>query len=59
MKIIFISDRSVGNKPSDDCASYLRAPGTNGDKAGAAGPRSAPMEFRGGLGRGKAEVVGK
>merc|ERR1711879_389142 len=47
--------RSFGDKPSDDRASYRRAPGTNGDKAGAAGPGSAPMEFRGGFGRGKAE----
>ena len=37
--------RSFGDKPSDDRASYRRAPGTNGDKAGAAGPGSAPMEF--------------
>ena len=48
--------RSMGDKPSDgDRAAYRRAPGTNGDKAGAAGPGSAPMEFRGGYGRGKAE----
>ena len=39
------SGRSFGDKPSDDRASYRRAPGTNGDKAGAAGPGSAPMEF--------------
>merc|ERR1719476_404058 len=29
----------------------------NGDKAGAAGPGSAPMEFRGGFGRGKPEMA--
>merc|ERR1719464_2595869 len=29
----------------------------NGDKAGAAGPGSAPMEFRGGFGRGKTEMA--
>merc|ERR1712157_385617 len=28
-----------------------------GDKAGAAGPGSAPMEFRGGFGRGKPAVI--
>jgi small subunit ribosomal protein S10e len=40
-----------------DRQSYRRAPGAaaGGDKAGAAGPGSAPMEFRGGFGRGKAE----
>ena len=40
-----------------DRAAYRRAPGAEdgGDKAGAAGPGSAPMEFRGGFGRGKAE----
>merc|ERR1712105_568317 len=44
--------RSFGDKPADgDRAAYRRAPG--GDKAGAAGPGSAPMEFRGGFGRGK------
>merc|ERR1719278_2562175 len=47
--------RSFGDNPSDDRASYRRAPGTNGDKAGAAGAGSVPMEFRGGFGRGKAE----
>jgi small subunit ribosomal protein S10e len=48
--------RAFGDKPSDgDRAAYRRAPGTNGDKAGAAGPGSAPMEFRGGFGRGKSE----
>merc|ERR1719273_602074 len=49
--------RSFGDKPADgDRAAYRRAPGAgNGDKAGAAGPGSAPMEFRGGFGRGKTE----
>merc|ERR1712242_409232 len=48
--------RSFGDKPADgDRAAYRRAPGTNGDKAGAAGPGSAPLEFRGGFGRGKTE----
>merc|ERR1711997_1062959 len=48
--------RSFGDKPAEgDRAAYRRAPGTNGDKAGAAGPGSAPMEFRGGFGRGKTE----
>merc|ERR1712018_530548 len=47
--------RSFGDKPSDDRAAYRRATGANGDKAGAAGPGSAPMEFRGGFGRGKTE----
>ena len=46
---------SFGDKPSDDRTSYLRAPGINGDKAGAAGQGSTPMEFKGGFGRGKAE----
>nr|ALS04587.1 40S ribosomal protein S10 [Pseudodiaptomus poplesia] len=35
-----------------DRAAYRKAPG-DGDKAGDAGPGSAPMEFRGGFGRGK------
>ena len=43
------------DKPGDgDRAAYRRAPG-GGDKAAGAGPGSAPMEFRGGFGRGKAE----
>jgi small subunit ribosomal protein S10e len=38
--------RSFGDKPSDgDRAAYRRAPGHDSDKAGAAGPGSAPMEF--------------
>merc|ERR1711884_737752 len=46
-----------GDKMDADRSAYRRAPGAaNGaDKAGAAGPRSAPMEFRGGFGRGQAE----
>ena len=48
---------SFGDKPSDDRTSYLRAPGINGDKAGAAGPGSAPIEFREGFGRGKADLI--
>merc|ERR1711997_1069892 len=46
-----------GDKMDSDRSAYRRAPGAaNGaDKAGAAGPRSAPMEFRGGFGRGQAE----
>ena len=36
----------------EDRAAYRRAPG-EGDKAGEAGAGSAPMEFRGGYGRGK------
>merc|ERR1711936_1405829 len=49
-------EASFGDKPADgDRAAYRRAPGTNGDKAGAAGPGSAPLEFRGGFGRGKTE----
>jgi small subunit ribosomal protein S10e len=45
-----------GDKPGDsDRAAYRRAPGADSDKAGAAGPGSAPMEFRGGFGRGKRE----
>merc|ERR1712165_603229 len=47
-----------GDKMDSDRAAYRRAPGAaNGgaDKAGAAGPGSAPMEFRGGFGRGQAE----
>lgn len=43
-----------GEKMDGDRAAYRRAPAT-GDKAGAAGPGSAPMEFRGGFGRGKPE----
>ena len=38
-----------------DRATFKRTPGTDGDKAGAAGPVSAPMEFRGGFGQGKTE----
>merc|ERR1712088_502273 len=46
-----------GDKMDADRSAYRRAPGAaNGaDKAGAAGPGSAPMEFRGGFGRGQAE----
>merc|ERR1711890_207996 len=44
-----------GDKPDSDRSAYRRAPGAAGDKAGAAGPGSAPMEFRGGFGRGQAE----
>merc|ERR1712045_487182 len=46
-----------GDKMDSDRSAYRRAPGAaNGaDKAGAAGPGSAPMEFRGGFGRGQAE----
>ena len=43
----------------EDRGAYRRAPGAggppSGDKAGDAGPGSAPMQFRGGFGRGKAE----
>ena len=46
--------RSYGDKPTDgDRAAYRRAPGYDSDKTGTAGPGSAPMEFRGGFGRGK------
>ncbi len=46
----------MGDKMDGDRAAYRRAPGASGgDKAGAAGPGSAPMEFRGGFGRGKPE----
>merc|ERR1712073_293943 len=44
--------RPGGDKPEGDRAAYRKAPGGE-DKAGAAGPGSAPMEFRGGFGRGK------
>merc|ERR1711972_431284 len=44
--------RPGGDKPEGDRAAYRNAPGGE-DKAGAAGPGSAPMEFRGGFGRGK------
>jgi len=44
--------RTGGDKPEGDRAAYRKAPGGE-DKAGAAGPGSAPMEFRGGFGRGK------
>jgi len=49
--------RPMGDKMDGDRAAYRRAPGAaaGGDKAGAAGPGSAPMEFRGGFGRGKTE----
>jgi len=45
----------AGDKPEGDRAAYRRAPGeaAGGDKGAAAGPGSAPMEFRGGFGRGK------
>jgi len=46
--------RAGGEKGEGDRAAYRRAPGAGEtDKAGAAGPGSAPMEFRGGFGRGK------
>ena len=46
--------RAGGDKPEGDRDAYRRAPGAGEtDKAGAAGPGSAPMEFRGGFGRGK------
>merc|ERR1712109_225236 len=46
--------RAGGEKAEGDRAAYRRAPGAGEtDKAGAAGPGSAPMEFRGGFGRGK------
>merc|ERR1711981_321737 len=46
--------RSFGDKPAEgDRAAYRRT--NTGDKAGAAGPGSAPMEFRGGFGRGSAK----
>merc|ERR1712076_363729 len=46
--------RAGGDKGEGDRAAYRRAPGAGEtDKAGAAGPGSAPMEFRGGFGRGK------
>ncbi len=48
------SSRRFGDKDGDRAA-YRRAPGGSSDKAGAAGPGSAPMEFRGGFGRGKTE----
>merc|ERR1712130_739719 len=42
--------RAGGDKGEGDRAAYRRAPGAGEtDKAGAAGPGSAPMEFRGGL----------
>merc|ERR1711879_680065 len=44
--------RPGADKPEGDRAAYRKAPGGE-DKAGAAGPGSAPMEFRGGFGRGK------
>merc|ERR1711881_16020 len=48
------SGRSFGDKPVDrDRDAYRRT--NTGDKAGAAGPGSAPMEFRGGFGRGSAK----
>ena len=37
-----------------DRANYRRAAGEGADKAADAGPGAAPMEFRGGYGRGKA-----
>merc|ERR1711955_131901 len=46
--------RAGGDKGEGDRAAYRRAPGAGEtNKAGAAGPGSAPMEFRGGFGRGK------
>merc|ERR1712012_1323662 len=41
--------RAGGVKPEADREAYRKTD----DKAGAAGPGSAPMEFRGGFGRGK------
>merc|ERR1712227_748176 len=41
--------RAGGVKPEADREAYRKAD----DKTGAAGPGSAPMEFRGGFGRGK------
>ena len=43
--------RSGGVAKEADREAYRKA--GEGDKAGAAGPGSAPMEFRGGFGRGK------
>merc|ERR1712202_99409 len=47
----------MGDKMDSDRSAYRRAPGAanSADKAGAAGPGSAPMEFRGGFGRGQTE----
>ena len=42
--------RAGGVKPEADREAYRKA---GDDKAGAAGPGSAPMEFKGGFGRGK------
>merc|ERR1712025_1395959 len=46
----------VGEKGEGDRAAYRRAPGEGGAtpvKGAAAGPGSAPMEFKGGFGRGR------
>ena len=45
-------DKEGGDR---DRAAYRRAPGQSSEKATNAGPGAAPMEFRGGFGRGKAE----
>merc|ERR1712088_902151 len=42
--------RSFGDKPVDRDRDAYRRTDRTGDKAGAAGPGSAPMEFRGGFG---------
>eukprot|EP00088_Acartia_fossae_P009835 TRINITY_DN1482_c0_g1_i1.p1 TRINITY_DN1482_c0_g1~~TRINITY_DN1482_c0_g1_i1.p1 ORF type:complete len:157 (-),score=67.83 TRINITY_DN1482_c0_g1_i1:85-555(-) len=45
--------RREGREGEGDRAQYRRAAGEGGDKAAEAGPGAAPMEFRGGYGRGK------
>merc|ERR1719264_2528391 len=52
------ADDKFGGADGSDRMAYRRAPGATDsgiDKAGAAGPGSAPLEFRGGFGRGRQE----
>ena len=52
-RLLFICRRE-GKEGEGDRAAYRRAAGgEGGDKAADAGPGAAPMEFRGGYGRGK------
>lgn len=49
----FLYFRREAKEGEGDRAAYRRAAGEGADKAADAGPGAAPMEFRGGYGRGK------
>lgn len=50
---ITLYSRREAKEGEGDRAAYRRAAGEGADKAADAGPGAAPMEFRGGYGRGK------